>query len=319
MGDLLPLTLHAIPYATEHYDKVWNPVRNTYKKIRGQVPAGDPDIRNVQIMEDRGYILRKRSEVQSDEEIVEVVRHRGERLPRRPGLPHETSSMADLHNKQMVLYRGDDRRGRNRDISGSEGSLPLRSQNGRDHAHARAKSANGFRRRSPSPSSSELGSSTDDEKKLRNIKRKKWLTAGLAGVATVHAAAKVYSSIEKHDKRIEEVKSGAMSPEEAHKKHRAAQWQDAGAIAIAALGIKGAMSEWNETMEHQKEHMELLKNYRERHDKRLERERRKKAQEHTGYYKGRDGEWYYDHEESQGYGRSESRSVSRRSKSSADY
>lgn len=126
------------------------------------------------------------------------------------------------------------------------------------------------------------------------MKRKKWITAALASVATIHAASKVYNSIESHDKRIEEVKAGTMSPEEAHKKSRSARWQDAAAIGIAALGIKGAISEWNEVQEEHAHHRELMEQSKEHHKRRMERERRQRAKQQGGYYKGRDGQWYFD-------------------------
>jgi hypothetical protein len=113
-------------------------------------------------------------------------------------------------------------------------------------------------------------------------------------VATIHAASKVYSSIENHDKRIESVKQGTLSPEEAHKQQRSARWQDAAAIGIAALGIKGAVSEWNEVSSEHMHHKEMLQQREEHHKKRMEKERRRRAKEAGGYYKGRDGNWYYD-------------------------
>jgi hypothetical protein len=109
--------------------------------------------------------------------------------------------------------------------------------------------------------------------------RKKWITGGLAAVATVHAAAKVYSSIEAHDKRAKQVVKGEISPEEAHKKKKQARWQDAAAIAIAALSIKSAMNEWNEVQEQQHEHQELLESGQERHRRREEHKRRKAKEE----------------------------------------
>jgi hypothetical protein len=139
-----------------------------------------------------------------------------------------------------------------------------------------------------------LLSSTEEEKRIHKMQRKKWITAALASVATIHAASKVYSSIESHDKRMEKVREGKLSPEEAHKQQRAARWQDAAAIGIAALGIKGAVGEWNEVSEEHSQHKELLEQKEEHHKRRLERERRARAREHGGYYKGRDGRWYYD-------------------------
>ena len=333
MDQLLPIGVRVVPMVGQHYDKFTDPAKYKYDKMRGRVPKPDPDTQSQRNHEDKGYVLRKRSEVQSDEEIVEVVRHRGERLPRRPGLPRQVSSMDDMRGGQMVPYRGGrndrsesndprDRQLARRSTTGdaiarrggaaggaagewsdSEGSVPPRSrQNGRSKSQS-GKSKSGRRRNPSSSSSSSLCSSTEDEKHIKKARRKKWITAGLAGVATVHAASKVYSSIESHDKRILAVQAGTISPEEAHKKQRAARWQDGAAIAIAALGIKGALSEWNETVEEHHEHQKLMEEKEEHHKKRLERERRKAAKKdgYGGYYKGRDGNWYYAGDGKQGH------------------
>ena len=82
------------------------------------------------------------------------------------------------------------------------------------------------------------------------MKGKELLTAGLATIATIHAAHGVYSSMEAHEKRHKMVAEGEMSPEEARKKQTKAWVQDAAAVGIAALGIKGAFSEWKEMKEH---------------------------------------------------------------------
>jgi hypothetical protein len=195
----------------------------------------------------------------------------------------------------MVPYN--DRRNGYRDSRDSyydsEGSPPPRSR-------VRAKSSSGRSRKrrgsssSSSSSSETLLSSTEEEKNCKKIQRKKWITAALASVATIHAASKVYSSIEAHDKRMEQVREGELSPEDAHKQARGSRWQDAAAIGIAALGIKGAVSEWNEVTQEHSEHRKMLQEREEHHKKRLERERRRKAREKGGYYKGRDGQWYYD-------------------------
>ena len=99
-------------------------------------------------------------------------------------------------------------------------------------------------------SKSSDSSSTDDmEKKRKHMRGKEFLTAGLATIATIHAAHGVYSSMEAHEKRHKLVAEGEMSPEEARKKQTKAWVQDAAAVGIAALGIKGAFSEWKEMNE----------------------------------------------------------------------
>ena len=90
---------------------------------------------------------------------------------------------------------------------------------------------------------------SDIENKRKRMRGKELLTAGLATIATIHAAHGVYSSMEAHEKRHKLVEEGEMSPEEARKKQTKAWVQDAAAVGIAALGIKGAFSEWKEMNE----------------------------------------------------------------------
>jgi hypothetical protein len=304
MDQALGMGLHGVNLAINHQDKVIDPLHRRYKKLRSKEEKPDPDILDHRTMEEKGLVLRRRRDVASDEEIVETVRHRGEVLPRRPGQQRRSSSMnnaralgaagAGAGAGALVAYdRGRDRSRRDdRDdhYYESEGSVPPRSR-------VRAKSSSGRSRRrrgSSSSSSSSLLSSTEEEKNIHKMQRKKWITAALASVATIHAASKVYSSIENHDKRVEQVREGKLSPEAAHKQQRAARWQDAAAIGIAALGIKGALSEWSEVTEEHNQHKELLSQKEEHHKQRVERERRKRARDRGGYYKGRDGNWYYD-------------------------
>lgn len=103
------------------------------------------------------------------------------------------------------------------------------------------------------------------------MKGKEYLTAGLAAVATIHAAHSVYSSMEARDKRHMEVMKGELSPEEARKRKNKARIQDAAAIGIAALGIKGAYSEWQEVQENRHEVAEQQEERRKRHEKRMKR------------------------------------------------
>lgn len=283
----ISLGLKALPYAYDNYDKVYKPIKRKVNNLRGrgeQAKYDDITMHGGWKPDDRGLVLKKRSEVASDEEIVEVVPRRRPNNDRQ--LVRKSSSVDRIdydrrdgrNDRRMVAYR-------DRDASDSEGSVPPRSRvsaKGRGRAKstsARAKSTNGRKgKRSSSSSSSDLGSTTDDEKKCKKMERKKLITGGLAAVATIHAAAKVYSSIEAHDNRVKKVALGEMSPQEAAKKRTQAHWQDAAAIAIAALGIKGAINEWNEVQEQQHEHQELLENRQERHKRRMERRRRKEKE-----------------------------------------
>lgn len=125
-----------------------------------------------------------------------------------------------------------------------------------------------------SESDSDLGSSTDDEKRIKKMKGKQFLTAGLATVATIHAAHSVYQSMEKREARKKAVQDGEMSPEEARKLKAKATLQDAASIGIAALGIKGAISEIKEANEMRHECKEFREKKEERHNKRLERQKK---------------------------------------------
>jgi len=134
-------------------------------------------------------------------------------------------------------------RGRGRDTNGGSqagGSAAGGAKNG-----AMVK-ANQNQQRSQSSDSS---STTDMENKRKHMRGKELLTAGLATIATIHAAHGVYSSMEAHEKRHRLVAEGEMTPEEARKKQTKAWVQDAAAVGIAALGIKGAFSEWKEMNE----------------------------------------------------------------------
>lgn len=281
----LPVALNAIKLGAPHAELAKDKAKYRIQKARGRIPREDPGITDQWAMEDKGYVLKRRSEVASDEEVVEVVRHRGEVLPRRPGARRQTSSVNGRYQRDAGGYGSE-----------SEGSVPPRGR--------RARSTGGKSRKgrgsSSSSSSSNLGSSSGSEKEIKKARRKKWITGGFAAVATIHAASKVYSSIENHDKRVIAVQQGTISPEEAHKQARTARWQDAAAIGIAALGIKGAISEWKEMTEEHEEHMKRCQEHEEHHRKRLERQRRQRARDqHGGYYKGRDGHWYYDGQDQQ--------------------
>ena len=248
-----------------NYDKAWDPVKSRALKIRERRRGGGrkgDDHHDELTPEERGWVLKKRSEVQSDEEIVQRLPRNQQMVPYRPGVNRRASSLDgnDYHHRRVGSHGG------RHHESDSEGSVPPRSR----VSHTRS-------RRSSSTSTSDsedLGSSTDDERRCRDMNRKKWLTGGLAAVATIHAAAKVYSSLEARDKRHLQVLSGEMSPEEARKKKNKGRWQDAAAVGVAALGIRGAMGEWHEVKEKAEEHRKYLKESEEKHRKRMERRQR---------------------------------------------
>jgi len=125
-----------------------------------------------------------------------------------------------------------------------------------------------------SDSESSYGSSSGDEKKIKKMKGKQLITAGLATVATIHAAHNIYQSMEKREARHKAVQEGEMSPEEARKLKAKATLQDAASVGIAALGIKGAISEIKEANEMRHECKEFREKKAERHLKRLERQKK---------------------------------------------
>ena len=96
-------------------------------------------------------------------------------------------------------------------------------------------------------------SSENEKKKMKQVGKKEFLTAGLATVATIHAVHGVHQSMEKRKMRHQKVMEGKMSPAEARKLKSRALMQDAASVGIAALGIKGAMSEWKEVNEQRRE------------------------------------------------------------------
>lgn len=131
-------------------------------------------------------------------------------------------------------------------------------------------------------SSSSSISSTDLENRRKKMRGKEYLTAALASVATIHAAHSVYQSMESSDKRHRLVDDGEMSPEEARKKRSKAWLQDAASVGIAALGIKGAYSEWKEMNEHRHEMQELEERREKREKRRKKREREQQKQDKGG-------------------------------------
>ncbi|CAK7235958.1 hypothetical protein SBRCBS47491_009473 [Sporothrix bragantina] len=123
-----------------------------------------------------------------------------------------------------------------------------------------------------SDSESDLGSSSGDEKKAKKMKGKQIITTGLAAVATIHAAHNVYQSMEKRRSRQKAVREGRLSAEEANKLKKKALLQDAASVGIAALGIKGAISEMKEVREVNHEMKEWREEKSRRHERRIERQ-----------------------------------------------
>jgi len=279
----LTLGLHALEYAADNDESVYNPLSDQVKRTRSADRKSVDDISRHGIWkpDERGLVLKRRSEVESDEEIVDI-------------LPKRRSKRGQLIQRTSSLERGDYERGNpdrsvrpwrgapaaNIDVSdrgASERRSRPKSRASQSRSHAGSKAR--WSTRSNSTSSADLGSSSGDEKRCRRAAKRKWITACLAGVTTVHAAAKVYRNIKNHDKRVMQVQRGEMSPEEANKKEKRSRWQDAAGIAIAALGIKGARNEWRKVQEQHREHEKLIERRQEMHQRRMEREHRHKMRE----------------------------------------
>ncbi|KAF2656560.1 hypothetical protein K491DRAFT_691944 [Lophiostoma macrostomum CBS 122681] len=122
------------------------------------------------------------------------------------------------------------------------------------------------------------------ENQRKKMRGKELLTAGLATVATIHAAHGVYSSMEASEKRRKLVSENKMSPEEARKAKSKNMLQDAAAVGIAALGIKSAFSEWKEMNEqrHSVKELETRRRKRRKARERREREARQNAMNGVG-------------------------------------
>ena len=122
-------------------------------------------------------------------------------------------------------------------------------------------------------------STSDMETQCKKLKSKELLTAGLATIATAHAAHGVYESFGQAQKRHKLLAEGEITPEEARKRKTKAFIQDASAIGIAAVGIKSAYGEWKDMQEKRKCLHDLEKKREERRKRREERHGRQSLQQ----------------------------------------
>lgn len=216
-----------------------------------------------------------------DREVVEKTTIRRERRRRGDSRDRGYESSDDEYDRR----RGDNRsRGISRDRESDYDDR--RSNRDRGSGGRNRRVAEGKQNVSDSDS---LGSSTDDEKRIKKMKGRQFLTAGLATVASVHAAHGVYQSYEQRNARRKAVLEGDLSLQDARKMKAKARLQDAASIAIAVLGVKGAVSgkslgsenviagdanmqvEWQDMNEKRHEYQKLENEKNERHEKRLER------------------------------------------------
>jgi len=127
---------------------------------------------------------------------------------------------------------------------------------------------------------------SDEERQRKKMRGKELLTAGLATVATIHAAHNVYQSMEKRDERKKALAEGEISPEEAKKERNRARLKDAASVGIAALGIKSAVSEWKEMNEQREQMQEFRAKQRKHHERRIQKQERARSQGAHSRYGG---------------------------------
>jgi len=232
-----------------------SPRRDKHKRSKSVSDYARKGLAALGIGEAAHEASRSRGDVVEEET---VVRHR-----RRPSDDDDDDYYDDRRHRNSGSSRGDvygDPR-----YADSRGGRSSRAKDGRrNRAVAEGKL-------DPDSDSDSLGSSSGDEKRIKKMKGKQFLTMGLATVATIHAAHNVYQSMEKREARKRAVQEGEMSLEEARKLKGKALLQDAASIGIAALGIKGAISEIKEANEMRHQCKEFLDKKEERHRKRLER------------------------------------------------
>ena len=191
---------------------------------------------------------------------------------RRGGRGKRSKSVSDYARQGMAAIGiGDKGRDSHGSRRGHDDDSPPRGYQSRPRGGG-GEGGDGIRSSPGSQSSSEDDeSSSEEEKERKKMGHKQLITAGLASVATIHAAQSVYKSIEGRQERRKEVAKGEISPQESRKRKNKARLQDAASIGIAALGIKGAYSEWKEMKEQRHEAHEFDLKRVERHARREQR------------------------------------------------
>lgn len=197
-----------------------------------------------------------------------------------------TAADDERRHQDDYSERGGSRRSRSRYSDDYDDSRSRRDYDD-DRSYRGSRRGGGDRRRGTYDSSSDPGDSSEDEKQHRKLRGKQVLTTGLAAVATIHAAHGVYQSMEKREARHKAVKQGRLSPEEAKKLKTKAFMQDAASVGIAALGVKGAISELKEAKEITHECASFRDEKCRRHEK---RERRRQQLREYNNRQGGDSE-----------------------------
>ncbi|OKP12173.1 hypothetical protein PENSUB_2333 [Penicillium subrubescens] len=163
----------------------------------------------------------------------------------------DSDTETDYRSRNHRHGRGSRDVGRNRSLNGNKAPPIAPTSAPRGEMKGLGSSNRGSH--SSSESDSDLGDSSDEKEKRKKLKRDMLLTSGLATVATIHAAHGVYGGIQKRKERMQQVKDGEITQEEARKRRIKANTIDAFSVGLAALGIKGAYGEWKEVNEKRKE------------------------------------------------------------------
>ncbi|CAG8886359.1 unnamed protein product [Penicillium egyptiacum] len=182
----------------------------------------------------------------------------------------DSDTDSDYHNRDSRRGKGSRDVGRHHSLDGRNPPpyAPTSASRGESGAGSKDRGHG-----SSSESDSDLGDSSDEKKQRKKLKRDMLMTGGLASVATIHAAHSIYGSMEKRKERMKQLKEGEITAEEARKRRMKANTKDAVSIGLAALGIKGAYSEWKEVMEKSKENS----HFREECAQRAVRRERRRA------------------------------------------
>ncbi|MCJ1387489.1 hypothetical protein MMC18_000332 [Xylographa bjoerkii] len=170
----------------------------------------------------------------------------------------------------------DKERQERREIARSRGyddRVSRQSQGGYNDGYAPRPRGGGGEEKKEHDSSTDY-SSDEEIKKQKKMHAKELVTASLATVATIHAAHSIYQTREKRAKRKEQFAEGKISKEEEQKFKRKGYLQDAASVGIAALGIKGAYSEWKEMKEQREEYHKQCEELEEKRQKRREKQER---------------------------------------------
>lgn len=198
-----------------------------------------------------------------------------------------------LYDRVRSKSRGAKARDRSRSVSSEDSYVPSRGRrydkqkDSEDYNNERSMTgpaagagavATTNQNRGRRDESASSDSTTDMEQKRKKLRGKELLTAGFATVATIHAAHGVYNSMVASEKRRKLVAEGDMTPEVARKQKSKNMLQDAAAVGIAALGIKGAFSEWKEMNEQRHQCHEMESKRRKRRKAKEKRDREMRAQ-----------------------------------------